>query len=123
MSWTWVAQSIRRVVRDGGIVGKVAALYIAAGYNVKLNYETPVGKLGFLARKRGEAIAVDVYSSIKDVSEDSLRSLVEKAKHANAKPVLVIYGSLRIPRELAELARKFNVKLKRVKPYSKIKPH
>lgn len=123
MSWTWIAQSIKRVVRDGGIVGKVAALYIAAGYNVKLNYETPVGKLGFLARKSGEAIAVDVYSSVRDVNENSLRNLVEKAKHVNAKPILVIYGSLRIPRELAELARKFNVKLKRVKPYNKIKPH
>jgi len=123
MTWTWTAQEIRRTMEKGGVLGKVAALYVAAGYNVVLDYETPAGKLGFLAKRGKETLAVDVYCNIKQVNEENMRKLIEKAKQVNGKPILVVYGPIRIPMSLYDLARRLGVKLKRVKPYSKIKPH
>jgi len=123
MTWTWTAQSIKRLISQEGVIGRVAALYVAAGYSVDLNVETPSGTVSFIAKKKGEKLAIDVYCNIKDVTEENMKKLTEKAKQVDAKPVLVIYGSIRVPREVFDLAKKLGIKLKRVRPYKRIKPH
>ncbi len=89
MTWTWTAQSIKRLISQEGVIGRVAALYAAAGYSIDLNVETPSGTVSFIAKKKGEKLAIDVYYNIKDVTEENMKKLTEKAKQVDAKPVLV----------------------------------
>lgn len=99
-----------------GIEGVVAGRYVEAGYRVEPGFKTSHGVLSFVARKNGVILAVDVIYSSTIVGVDTLKTLVEKARSVNGKPVLVLYGSgPKLSKEAVEAAKTLGVVLRRVR--------
>ncbi|RLG75654.1 MAG: hypothetical protein DRO23_03210 [Thermoprotei archaeon] len=119
MVWTWRSKLINKAVSKAGIKGKIAALYIMSGHSVSFNVKVKDGVIDFVAKKKGDIFAVDVYLKNKPVSAREVEDIARKASQINAKPVLLIYGSAKISEEALSKLRELNVKIKRVR---KVKP-
>ncbi|OYT60357.1 MAG: hypothetical protein B6U75_01865 [Desulfurococcales archaeon ex4484_217_1] len=61
MVWTWKSKLISKAVSKVGVKGKVAALYIMSGHSVSFNVKVKDGIIDFVAKKKGNVLAVDVY--------------------------------------------------------------
>jgi len=100
-----------------GVEGKVAGLYVEAGYDVRMGFNTGKGRLSFVAKKGGQLLAVDVVVASKTVGRDAVEAIAEKAKTINAKPVLVLYGAgPKLSDEAKAAARELGVEIRRVRP-------
>ncbi len=93
MSLARIVFEKRKLEARYGVAGRVAGLYLEAGYSVAMNFPTPNGRLSFVAKKGGETLAVDVVAGSVKVGPDVVESLVSKALSIKARPVLVLYGS------------------------------
>jgi len=122
MVWTWRSKLISKAVSKAGIKGKIAALYIMSGHSVSFNIKVKDGVIDFVAKKKGNIFAVDVYLKNKPISAREVEDIARKASQINAKPVLLIYGSAKISEEALSKLRELNVKIKRVRKV-KPKPH
>jgi len=97
-----------------GPVGRVAANYRAAGYEVKVLDATAREPVSFIAWKRGERLAVRVVMASGPVGTDVVNALKEAAAKENAKPILVLYGrGPKITKEALEAAKREGVSLRR----------
>ncbi len=103
----------KMLARKYGVPGRVAGLYRSAGYNVDM----VEGKAyDFIARRRGEALAVRVFNMQGKPPLQLLEDLASQAGEAGAKPILVLYGSgPRIDSEVREKARELGVSIRRVR--------
>lgn len=99
-----------------GVVGKVAALYRTAGYQVEVERAEPGADYNFVAWRRGEKLVVAVYSRAGQVPEEALDRLANAARERGGRPVLVLYGAG--PKSTGALvgkARELGVSLRRVR--------
>ncbi|OYT56612.1 MAG: hypothetical protein B6U76_03055 [Desulfurococcales archaeon ex4484_217_2] len=115
MVWTWKSKLISKAVSKVGVKGKIAALYIMSGHSVSFNVKVKDGIIDFVAKKKGDVLAVDVYLKNKPVSAKEVENIARKAFQINAKPVLLIYGSAKISEEALSRSKELNVKIKRVR--------
>ncbi|MEB3860842.1 MAG: hypothetical protein GSR84_01305 [Desulfurococcales archaeon] len=100
--------------RKYGVVGSVAARYRTAGYRVEV---LGGGAADFVARRRGEALAVKVYSRSGLVPASVVEELASYASSHGLKPVLALYGGgPRLSEDAAEKARGLGVSVRRVRP-------
>jgi len=97
-----------------GPVGRVAAGYRTAGFQVKILDKTGEEPVSFIAWKRGARFAVRVVIKSGSVSTNIVKALVEEAKNNDAKPVLVLYGrGPKMEKNALEEARSQGVKIRR----------
>ena len=116
MSLARIVFEKRKLESRYGVAGRVAGLYVEAGYSVTMNFPTPNGPVSFVARKSGETLAVDVVAGAVKVGPDVVENLVSKALSIKAKPVLVLYGSGPVLSEEAKAkASEAGVKVRRVR--------
>ncbi|KSW12266.1 hypothetical protein CF15_05815 [Pyrodictium occultum] len=107
----------RKLEEKYGIEGRVAGLYVEAGYSVRMWFNTAKGRLSFVARKEGRVLAVDVVAESKILGREAVEALSEKARSINASPVLVLYGSgPRLSEEAKKAAQELGVSVRRVRP-------
>ncbi len=103
----------RKLEAKYGVPGKVAALYRRAGYQVKMEDAEGVD---FLAWRRGEKLAVKVYSASGQVPMSVVDALIEEAGKHSAKPVIVLYGAgPRLTGEVREAAKQKGASVRRVR--------
>jgi hypothetical protein len=96
-----------------GVVGKVAANYRTAGYEVKVETTKEEAPYNFIAWKKGEKLLVKVYSKSGEVPSKILENL---STAGEGKKILVLYGAgPRIVRELIDKAKQFGISIKRVR--------
>ena len=99
-----------------GVIGKAAARYRMAGYSIEVVDENEEAPVNFIASKKDEKLAVKVFYRTGKVPQEIVERLVEQSKKANAKPVLVLYGSgPKITGDIIELLRSNGAGLKRVR--------
>ncbi len=103
MSLARIVFEKKKLEKRYGVEGRVAGLYVEAGYSVAMRFNTPAGTLSFVAKKEGQMLAVDVVSGSVRVGADTVKNLASKASSIKAKPVLILYGSGPV---LTEEARK-----------------
>ncbi len=98
-----------------GVVGKVAARYRMAGYEVRVESAEEGSKLHFTAVKPRDRIAVRVYWRTGPVPESVVEELASAAG-SGFKPVLVLYGAgPKITPQVLEKARGLGVSVRRVR--------
>lgn len=95
-----------------GVVGRVAARYVAAGLHVTLNHPTRYGPATIVVQGAGQRLVVEVAQSPKEAYEKA-DLLVKKAGILKAKPVLAVYGNYDI--DASEFQRK-GVQVKWISP-------
>ena len=98
-----------------GVVGKVAALYRRAGFDVKVVDSSEDAPVNFVAKKKGERLAVRVY---KKSGKLPLEVVEELAKNAGEgfKAILVVYGAgPKITGEALAKAKELGVSIRRVR--------
>ncbi len=106
----------KKLAEKYGVEGKVAGRYIEAGYSVRMKPRTRHGELSFIAYKGSQRLAVDVVYLERGVKLEDLENLKKKAELLQAKPVLVLYGSLpRISQELREKIEELGISMKRIR--------
>ncbi|MCE4613214.1 MAG: hypothetical protein F7C07_05215 [Desulfurococcales archaeon] len=99
-----------------GVIGKAAARYRMAGYNIEVVDDKEEAAANFVATKKGEKLAVKVFYRSGKVPQDAVEKLIEYSGKASARPVLVLYGSgPKITGELLDLIRSNNVSLRRMR--------
>ncbi len=104
----------RMLASKYGPVGRVAANYRAAGYNVKVLDPAAKESVSFIAWRKGEKLAVRVLIASGPVKVETVNELREAASKEGAKPILVLYGrGPKLTSEALEAARQAGVSLKR----------
>jgi hypothetical protein len=91
-----------------GILGKVAARYVRAGFSVK------VGNVFITARKGSSGYLIAVAVNPKE-ARTKFERLKEAATKSGLTPVLVLYGKGRFTRELVEELRSEGITIKRLR--------
>ncbi|BAA80995.2 hypothetical protein APE_1985.1 [Aeropyrum pernix K1] len=95
-----------------GVVGKVAAGYRMAGYEVEVVDGSPEATANFKAWRRGESLVVRVYMKSGRVPVSVVEELASAS--GGSKPVLVLYGSgPKLTSEVLEKARELGVSIRR----------
>ncbi|BAN90716.1 hypothetical protein [Aeropyrum camini] len=95
-----------------GIVGKVAASYRMAGYEVDVMDGSAEAPAHFKAWRRGESLVVKVYQKSGRVPISVVEELASAS--GDSKPVLVLYGSgPKLTSEVLEKARELGVSIRR----------
>ncbi len=104
----------KKLASKYGVVGKVAARYREAGYQVRVESVDPEAPIHFRAWRKGEKLAVKVYWASGRVPVEVVDKLAEAA--GGAKPVLVLYGAgPKSHGELVDKAREKGVSIRRVR--------
>ncbi|MCE4602679.1 MAG: hypothetical protein F7C08_02245 [Desulfurococcales archaeon] len=104
----------RALKRKYGVVGSVAARYRMAGYRVEV---LEGGAADFVARRRGEGLAVKVYSSNAPIPVNVVEELASYASNNGLRPVIILYGAgPRLAEDALEKVRSLNVSVRRVRP-------
>ncbi|GAB6148360.1 hypothetical protein [Stetteria hydrogenophila] len=104
----------KKLIARYGVVGKVAASYRTAGYQVKVENPEPGSDYNFVAERRGERLVVAVYAKSGQVPVEAVVKVANAAKELSGRPVLVLYGAgPRASGELVGKARELGVSLKR----------
>ncbi len=107
----------KKLAEKYGVEGRVAARYVEAGYSVRMRFPTPKGTVSFVAKKESQVLAVDVISGSRRVTGNDVRSIAEKARAINAKPVLALYGAgPKLDEDAKKLAAELGVSLRRFRP-------
>jgi len=116
MSLARIVFEQKKLAQRYGVVGRIAGRYLEAGYSVAVGLETPAGRVGFLAQKAGERIAVDVYTGSVRITKEQVVAIADKAAALKAKPVLALHGrGVKVTPEALEEAKKRGVAIKRFK--------
>jgi len=104
----------RKLEAKYGVVGRVAAGYRRAGFDVR---EVEEGDPGFFrAVKRKQSLTVAVTYRQGRIGPDLAEAVADKARERGDKPVLVLYGSgPKVTGELLEKARELGVSVRRVR--------
>ncbi len=106
----------KKLAEKYGVEGRVAGLYVEAGYSVEMHHPVKGDRVSFVARKEGVVVAVDVVNGSVRVTGEVVSKIAEKAKVLGAKPVIVLYGSgPRLTEEAQNLAKELGVAVKRVR--------
>ena len=104
----------RMLASKYGPVGRVAAGYRTAGFQVKVLDKTGEEPVSFIAWKKGARFAVRVVIKSESVSANTVKALIEEAKKNDARPVLVLYGrGPKIEKDALEEAKSQGVKVRR----------
>ena len=99
-----------------GVVGRAAARYRMAGYEVKVESADLESSVNFIAWKRREKLVVKVYQKSGEVPSRVVEEIAAKAREIGGRPVLVLYGrGPRVTSDLLELAKSNNVSIKRMR--------
>ncbi len=103
----------KKLAQKYGVIGKVAARYRQAGYQVKVESIDPSAKRHFVATRKGEKLVVRVYSRSGTVPESVVEEL---ASSGDGKKVLVLYGAgPKTSQALIDKAKQLGVGIKRVR--------
>ncbi len=106
----------KKLAQKYGVIGKVAGRYVTAGYSVDVVTTDENAPINFTAVKKGERLAVKVFSKSGHVPVDVVSSLAAKAKESGYKPVLVLYGAgPKVTDELLGKIRDEGVSVRRVR--------
>ncbi len=106
----------KKLIAKYGVVGKVAARYRTAGYQVKVEKSDPESDYNFVAWKKGEKLVVAVYTKSGQVPEEAVEKVANAAKELGGKPILVLYGAgPKTTGSLVEKAKELGVSLRRVR--------
>jgi hypothetical protein len=104
----------KKLAAKYGVVGKVAAHYRTAGYDVKVESTDPEADYHFTALKKGEKLAVKVVWKTGPVDPSVIDTLAAKAKKLDAKPILALYGAgPKTTGEFLEHAKSNNTSIRR----------
>ncbi|MCE4604560.1 MAG: hypothetical protein F7B20_06315 [Aeropyrum sp.] len=102
----------KKLAAKYGVVGRVAGSYRMAGYEVEVLDASLDSPLNFKAWRRGEKLAVRVYSKSGRVPAGVVEELASKAE--GWKPVLVLYGAgPKVSGEVLEKSRELGVSIRR----------
>jgi len=107
----------RKLEARYGVVGKVAARYRRAGYEVRVESTEEGASSHFTAKRKGELLVAKVYWSPGRVPLEAVEAVAKAAGERGGKPILVLYGAG--PRSHADLiakAKELGVSLRRVRP-------
>jgi hypothetical protein len=81
-----------KLIEKGGVVNKVAANYVRAGFNVRIN--PGIGDMDIIAiRSRDEKYCMKVLWEKRVYGEEHLTGFIEACKKNSCKPVIILYGS------------------------------
>jgi len=110
MSWR-TRYLANRLSEKYGELGRIASKYVLAGHSVQLRGDhIVVSGSGFNA-------VITLAKSRKEIRERAIRAKNLASKLGQGyRPVLVIYGSYRVPRDMLEEVRGEGVLVKRFKP-------
>lgn len=107
----------KKLAAKYGVIGKVAGRYRMAGYLIDMIDTGEGAAINFLAYKRGEKLAVKVYTKSGHVEASLVEKLASNAKDRESRGVLVLYGSgPKITGELVEKARELGISIRRMRP-------
>ncbi len=105
----------KRLVRKYGVVGRIASLYIYAGYSVAFNKRVGDTVFDVIARGHGNVFAIKIVRG-GIVEPQLVEALKRDSEKIGAKPIIVLYGAApRVAPEAIEKAREAGVLLKRVR--------
>ncbi|WP_244372467.1 hypothetical protein [Staphylothermus marinus] len=105
---------INKLLRKKNVVGKVAARYVAAGFNVTVN--PPLKGVYFTASKHGVRYAGIVLWQKKKVGEEIIGKAKEIADKYKVKPIIILYGSGPIiDKDIVAKAREAGIIIKRIR--------
>ena len=122
MVWTWAARKISKLIRESGVLGKLASLYVASGHNVTLNFKVKKSVIDILAQKDKAKYAIKVHLTSNPVNTREVEEIANASSKINAKPILIIYGSAKVLNDALEKAKELGVKIKRVRKIT-LEPH
>jgi len=120
--WTWAARKISKLIRESGVLGKLASLYVASGHNVTLNFKVKKSVIDILAQKDKAKYAIKVHLTSNPVNTREVEEIANASSKINAKPILIIYGSAKVLNDALEKAKELGVKIKRVRKIT-LEPH
>lgn len=105
----------KRLIRKMGIAGRVAALYIYAGYNVSFNIKAGETLFDVVAKGRGGLFAVKIVRT-GVVEPGFVENVKQAADKLGGRAVIVLYGAApSVSGEAVKKARELGVVLKRVR--------
>ncbi len=106
----------KKLEQKYGVVGKVAARYRRAGYQVRVESTDEDSPLHFTAAKTGSKLAVKVYWKTGRVPVEALEAVAGEASKRGFKPILVLYGAgPKVSGEVLEKAKSLGVSIRRVR--------
>jgi len=82
--------SSRLIDRDG-LLGRVGARYVKAGFNVKLKPDH-VKNVDLIAIKGSEKYCIKVVTGNKILNENDIVEFINTCRKINYKPVIILYG-------------------------------
>lgn len=110
MSWK-TRYLANRLFQKYGELGRVASRYVLAGHSVQLRSDH------ILVMGRGFNAVVTLAKSRKEIHESARRAKNIASKLGPGyRPVLVIYGTYRVPKDVLEEIRREGLLVKRFKP-------
>ncbi len=110
MSWR-TRYLANRLSQKYGEFGRIASKYVLAGHSVQLRGDH------ILAKGRGFNAVITLAKNRKEIRDNARKAKDIASKLGpNYRPVLVIYGSYRTPRDVLEEIRREGVLVKRFKP-------
>ena len=122
MVWTWTAKRIAKLIRENGVLGEIASLYVASGHAVTLNVKVGDYRVDIVATKDNVKYAIKTHLTSNPVTPKEVEEIASASSKLNAKPTLLIYGSAKISEETLSKAKELGVKIKRVRKIT-LAPH
>ncbi len=107
MTWRLIYQS-NRLIEKYGVLGKVAARYLLAGYSVRIQDNFVI------ASKEGSNLIIGVAINDKDTKE-LIDRIATTSKKLNRIPVVVLYGRNRWKDETINMLRERGITYKSVR--------
>jgi len=107
MTWRLIYQS-NRLIEKYGVLGKVAARYLLAGYSVRIQDNF------VLASKEGNNLIIGAAINDKDAKE-LIDKISTTSKKLNRTPVIVLYGRNRWKDETINMIRERGITYKLVR--------
>ncbi len=106
---------IKKIVKRYGLIGKVTARYVAAGYNVTV--KPPIKGVDFIASGQGKRYGGFIVAGKTSISAEKIEELSRTAKIHGLEPLVILYGrGATITAEALEKAKELGVKIRRVRP-------
>ncbi len=82
---------VNKLLEKGGVVNKVAANYVKAGFSVKVN--PSIKNVDLIATRGGERYCIKVLWEKKTYGEKQLTGFIESCTKIGYNPVIILYGS------------------------------
>lgn len=102
---------INKLLEKGGVLNKVAANYVKAGFNVRV--KPGINDVDLIAIKRNEYYCIKVLWKKKIFNEQELSSFIENCDKIKCRPVIILYGSG--PKIDPGFLGKYKVKIRRIR--------